>query len=193
MVAQDYPNSPSFSSGNSNVSFIEMFIGLLIPHSIKTLGLPRWPGGKQSACQGRRCRDADSILGSGGSSGGGNGNPLQYSCLGNSMKRETWRAIVHDVTKHQTQLYIAVVHLLSCLTLFRLPGPSLSPGVCSNSYPLSWWCHPTILYCVTLFSSCPQSFPASGSFPISWLFAPACIGASASASTLPMNIQGWFL
>ena len=116
-MAQDYPNSPSFSSCNSNVSFIEIYICLLIPRSIKTVGLPRWPGGKQSACQGRRCRDADSIHGSGRSPGGGNGNSLQYSCLGNSMKRETWRAIVHGVTKHQTQLCIAVVQLLSCLTL----------------------------------------------------------------------------
>ena len=52
----------------------------------------------------------------------------------------------------------------------RLPGPSPSPGACSNSCPLSQWCHPTILSSVIPFS-CPQSFPASGSFPISWLFA----------------------
>ena len=52
----------------------------------------------------------------------------------------------------------------------RLPCPSLSPGVCSNSCPLSWWCYPIISSSATHFSSCPQSFPASGSFPISWLF-----------------------
>ena len=52
----------------------------------------------------------------------------------------------------------------------RFPCPSLSPGVCSNSYLLSWWCHPTISSSVTPFSSCPQSFPASGPFPMSWLF-----------------------
>ena len=52
----------------------------------------------------------------------------------------------------------------------RLPCPSLSPGVCSNSCPLSWWCYPTISSSVTSFSSCFQSFPASGSFPMSWLF-----------------------
>ena len=53
----------------------------------------------------------------------------------------------------------------------RLPCPSQSPWVCSNSCPLSWWCHPTISSSVTHFSSCPQSFSASGSFPMSWLFA----------------------
>ena len=76
----------------------------------------------------------------------------------------------------------------------RLPCPSLSPRVCSNSCPLSWWCHPTISTSVITFSSCPQSFPTSGSFPMSWLFASGgySIGASASASVLPMNIQSWF-
>ena len=67
----------------------------------------------------------------------------------------------------------------SCLTLCdphwlqytRLPCPSPSPGVCSNSCPLSQWCHPTISFSVIPFSSCPQSSPASGSFPMSQLFA----------------------
>ena len=76
----------------------------------------------------------------------------------------------------------------------RLHCPSLSLGVCSNSCPLSWWCHPTISSCVTPFSSCPQSFPASESFLVSQLFAPCgqSIGTTASASVLLMNIQGWF-
>ena len=76
----------------------------------------------------------------------------------------------------------------------RLPCPSLSPRVCSNSCPLSWWCHPTTSSSVIPFSSCPQPFPASASFPISWLFASCgqSIEASASASGLPMNIQDWF-
>ena len=76
----------------------------------------------------------------------------------------------------------------------RFPCPSLSPTVCSNSCPSSWWCHPTISSSVALFSSCPQSFPASQSFPVSWLFASGgqSIGASATASVLPVNIQGWF-
>ena len=73
--------------------------------------------------------------------------------------------------------------------------PSPTPGVYSNSRPLSRWCHPTLWSCVAPFSSCLQSFPASGSFPMSWLFASGgqSIRASASASVLPMNIQGWFL
>ena len=69
----------------------------------------------------------------------------------------------------------------------RLTCSSLSAGVCSNSCPLSWWCYPTILSTVTL-CSCPQSFPASGSFPMSHLFASGgqSIGALASASVLPI-------
>ena len=76
----------------------------------------------------------------------------------------------------------------------RLPCPSLSPGVCSNSCPWSHWCHPTISSSVVPFSSCLQSFPAPGSFPMSQLFTSGgqSIGASASASVLPVNIQGWF-
>ena len=72
----------------------------------------------------------------------------------------------------------------------RLPCPSPSPGACS----LSRWCHPTILSSVIPFSSCLQSFPASGSCLRSQSFASGgqSIGASASASVLPMNIQGWF-
>ena len=76
-----------------------------------------------------------------------------------------------------------------CLTLCNLMNCSIS-----NSCPLSQWCHPIISCSVTSFSSCLQSFPASGFFPMSWLL-PSCghsIGASASASVLPMNIQGWF-
>ena len=72
--------------------------------------------------------------------------------------------------------------------------PSLSLGVCSNSHPLSRWCHPTISSSVVPFSSCLQSFPASGSFPMSCLFPSGgqSIGASSSASVLPMNNQDWF-
>ena len=74
----------------------------------------------------------------------------------------------------------------------RLPCPSPTPGVCSNSCPLSQWCHPTISSSVIPLSSYPQSFPASGSFPMSWLFASGGQSIGASASVLPMNIQGWF-
>ena len=75
----------------------------------------------------------------------------------------------------------------------RLPCPSPALGTCSDSCPSRWWCHPTILSSVILFSSWLQSFPASGSFTVSQFFASGgqSIGASASASILPMNIQDW--
>ena len=76
----------------------------------------------------------------------------------------------------------------------RPPCPSPTPRVYSNSCPLSRWCHPTISSSVIPFSSCLQSFPASGSFLMSQLFASGSrsIGVSASAPVLPMNIQDWF-
>ena len=76
----------------------------------------------------------------------------------------------------------------------RPPCPSPTPGVYSNSCPLSQWCHPTISSSVVPFSPGLQSFPASGSFQMSQLFTSGSqsIGASASASVLPMNIQDWF-
>ena len=75
----------------------------------------------------------------------------------------------------------------------RPPCPSPTPGVHPNLYPLSRWCHPTISSSVIPFSSCPQSFPASGSFPMSQFFASGGqrTRVSASASVLPMNIQDW--
>ena len=71
--------------------------------------------------------------------------------------------------------------------------PSPTPGVHSNSHPSSWWCHPAISSSVVPFSSCPQSFPASESFPMSQLFAwsSQSIGVSASASVHAMNTQDW--
>ena len=69
----------------------------------------------------------------------------------------------------------------------RLPFPSLSPGVCSNSCPLRQWCYITISSSATPFSFCLQSFPASGSFPMSWLFTSGGQSIGASASVLPMN------
>ena len=105
-----------------------------------------------------------------------------------------------------------IIHLLTCSVQFshsvmsdslqpqglqhtRLPCPSPTPRACSNSCPLSWWCHPTISSSIIPFSSsCLQSFPALGSFPRSQFFISdgQSIGASASASVLPMNIQNWF-
>ena len=73
----------------------------------------------------------------------------------------------------------------------RPPCPSPTPRIYSNSCPLSWWCHPTISSSVIPFSSCLQSFPASGSFPVSQFFASGgeTIEVSASTSVLPMNTQ----
>ena len=89
----------------------------------------------------------------------------------------------------------------SCPTLWphglqhsRLRSTSPSPRACSNSCPLNCWCHPAILSSVVPFSSCLQSFPASGSFPMSQFFTSGgqSIGVSASAWVLPMKIQDWF-
>ena len=76
----------------------------------------------------------------------------------------------------------------------RSPCSSPTPGVYSNSCPSNRWCHPAISSSVAPFSSCPQSLPASGSFPMSQLFAwgGQSIGVSASASVLPVNTQDWF-
>ena len=76
----------------------------------------------------------------------------------------------------------------------RPPCPSPTAGIYPNPCPSSWWCHPTISSSVILFSSCPQSFPASRSFQMSQYFGSGgqSIGVSASASVFPMNIQDWF-
>ena len=76
----------------------------------------------------------------------------------------------------------------------RFSCQSPTPGACSNSCPSSQWCHPTILSSVVPFSSCLQSFPASGSFPTSQLFSSGgqSIGVSTSASVLPINTRDWF-
>ena len=75
----------------------------------------------------------------------------------------------------------------------RPPCPSPTPRACSNSCPSSWWCHLTISSSVFPFFTCLQSFPASGSFPVSQFFTSGgqTIGVSALASVLPMNIQDW--
>ena len=97
--------------------------------------------------------------------------------------------------------FVVFVQLISRVWLFvtpwtvgfQAPYPSLSLRACSNSCPLSWWCHPTISSSVAPFSSCPQSFPVSGSFTVSQLFASGgqSIGVSASISVLPINTQDW--
>ena len=92
----------------------------------------------------------------------------------------------HSVMSHSSQPH--------GLQYARLPCPLPSLETCSNSCPWSRWCHPTISSSVVPFYSCPQSFPASGSFPVSQFFTSGgqITEASASASVLPMNIQGWF-
>ena len=75
----------------------------------------------------------------------------------------------------------------------RIPCPSLNPGACSNSCPSTWWYHPTISSSIIHFFSFLQSFPASGSFPMTQLFASGGQSIRASASVSPcMNIQSWF-
>ena len=87
---------------------------------------------------------------------------------------------------------------LSCVWLFETPSTaslsSPTPRACSNSGSSSWWCHPTISSSVVSFSSCLQSLPASGSFPMSQFFASGglSIGVLASDQSFPMNIQDWF-
>ena len=117
------------------------------------------------------------------------------SFLGAQVKISGWQTKILQATWLQ---FSSVTQL--CPTLWphelqhaRPPCPSLTPRVYSNSCRLSWWCHPAISSSVVPFSSCPQSFPESGSFPMSQLFAWAgqSIGVSASASVLPMNTQDW--
>ena len=99
-------------------------------------------------------------------------------------------------------LWPSSIQLLSCVWLFATPWTTAREASLSitNSWslpkpcPSIWWCHPTISSSVVPFFSCPQSLPASGSFPMSQFFASGgqSIGISASASVLPMNIQDWF-
>ena len=93
--------------------------------------------------------------------------------------------------------HLSPVQSLSCVLLFVTPwtatrqaSPSITNSRSSNSSPLRQWCHPIISSSVTPFS-CLQFFPASGSFPMSWLFTSGSQNIGASASILPMNIQGW--
>ena len=133
------------------------------------MSLPCDSAGKESVCN---VGDLGSITGLGRSPGEGNGYPLQYSGLENSMD-----CIVRGVAKSQTQLshfHFQFSHSVVSESLqphglqhTRFPCPSPTPGASSNSCPLSRWCHPTILSSVVHFSSCLQSFPASGSLLIS--------------------------
>ena len=124
--------------------------------------------------------------------------------MGDKIPRCTFlvlrRLSSEDLTYSMVQF--SSVQSLSCVQLFATPWtaageasfPSSTPRVYSNSSPLSWWCHPTISSSITFFS-CLQSFPASGSFLMSQLFASGIqnIGASSLVSVLPMKIHDWFL
>ena len=129
-------------------------------------------------------------------------------------RQEHWSGLPFPSPMHERKSESEVTQ--SCLTLSdpmdcSLPGPSIhgifqarvlewvaiafstpSPGACSNSCSWSWRCHPTISSSFVPISSCLQSFPASGSFPISQFFALGGQSIGASASVLAMNIQGWF-
>ena len=111
--------------------------------------------------------------------------PLTYTC---GPQLDFWiSSVKFSQSLSRVRLFVTPQHA-------RSPCPSPTPGVYSNSCPLSQWCHLTISSSVVPFSSCLQSFPAWGSFPMSQLFASGgqSIGVSASTSVLPVNIQDWF-
>ena len=98
-----------------------------------------------------------------------------------------------------TTIQVVAVQSLSHVQLHGLQHarprcPSPSPGACPSSCPLHWWCHPAILSSDALFFLCPQSFPASGTFPVTLLFTSVSQSTrvSTSASVFPTSIQGWF-
>ena len=117
----------------------------------------------------------------------------------NTAQRPMW---VYKIGMLKKKEKVGSVQSHSCVQLIRSHGlqharppcPSPTPGLYSNSCPMSQWCHPTISSSVFPFSSHLQSFPASGSFPMSQLFTSGgqSIGVTASASVLPMNTQDWF-
>jgi len=148
-----------------------------------------FPGGSVVKNMPANAGDASLIPGSGRSPGGGNGCPLQYSRLGYTMDRGTWRAI--SQFSSVTPLYLTLYDHMDCST----PGFPIHyqlPKLAQTSCLLSQWCHPTISSSVITFSSCLQYFPASRSFPVNWFFTFGGQIIGASASVLPMNIQDWF-
>ena len=144
--------------------------------------------------------------------GEGNGNPLHYSCLENPRDGGAWWAAIYRVAQSQIRLKrLSSCSSMHCSVQFsrsvisdslwlhglqhaRPPHPAPTPGACSNSYPLSQWCDPTISSSVVPFSSCLQSCPTSGCFPLNQFFSShgQSIGVLASASVLPVIFQDWF-
>ena len=138
--------------------------------------------------------------------------PTPVFLPGESQGRGAWWAAIYGVAQSWTWLKrLSSSSSLVCISVqfsrsvvsdslrphepqhARPPCPSLTPGVHPNPCPMNQWCHPTISSSVFPFSSCPQSFPASGSFPMSQLFSSGgqSIGVSVSASVLPINTQDW--
>ena len=122
---------------------------------------------------------------------------LMVTLMNDSEISEVWKCLIVNSAFSSVQ-FSSVTQ--SCPTLWphesqhtRPPCPSPTPGVYPNSCPSSQCCHPTISSSVIPFSSCPQSLPVSGSFPMSQLFSSGgqSIGVSASSSVLPMNTQDW--
>ena len=113
---------------------------------------------------------------------------FQREPLGGVLRSESW------FDKPYCSVAKSYLTLCDPMNSSTRPCPSLSPEVCSNSCPLSLWCYLTIISSAAPFCFCLQSFPASGYFPMSWLFASGgqYIGTSPLASVPPMNIQGWF-
>ena len=106
----------------------------------------------------------------------------------------TLNLTLHTKINSKLSSQFSSVQSLSRVWLFVTPWTAARQGACSDSYPSSRWCHPTILFSAVTFSSCFQSFPASGSFPMSQFFVSGSqsIGVLASASVFPMNIQKLF-
>ena len=126
--------------------------------------------------------------------------PLEVFHLLGWVAHTTYNRESRDLEAEPSLFTLVVVQSLSHVQLFTTPQTQhtsrpcslLSPRVCSNSCPLSQWCHPNISSSLAPFSSCLQSFPASGSSPMSWLFTSGGQSIGASASVLPKNTQGWF-
>ena len=180
-------------------------------------GLPRRLSSEEPSCNTGDAGDTGSIPGSGRRPGGGHDNPY---FLAWKIPWTEEPDLLHSMgLQSQTRLKQPGMHTGSVMRMglpcsrfgsvqfsrsvmsdslrphelqhTRRPCPSPTPGAYSNSCPLSWCCHPTISFSIVPFSSCLQACPASGSFPMSQLFAPGGqrIGVSVSASVLPMNIQ----
>ena len=130
------------------------------------------------------------------SQGRGTGSSIQGLCYGSFTMEAVYESRSEIKTQQSSVESLSPVGLLQHhgLQHARPPCPSPTPGIYSNSCPLSRWCHPTISSSALAFSTCLQSFPASGSFPVNQCFALGgqSIGVSASTSVLPVNIQDWF-